>query len=132
MQMRMGLVLCATCGLVLPAGASAAPPKAQACAGPPSGWVTSRPDKSQVVNTIVIYDKVSGPMARSSLPTWNGSNVHAGQLREYVTITKQMTPVPTLLLIVSPHADCEEVQFVRKLVGNVLDCGTDQCVEVAP
>ena len=132
MQMRMGLVLCAACGLVLPAGTSAAPPRTQACAGPPSGWVTSRPDKSQVVNTIVIYDKVSGPMARSSLPTWNGSVVTAGQLHEYVGITKQMRPVPTLLLIVSPRADCEEVRFVRKIVDDAMDCGTDQCVEVAP
>ena len=132
MQMRKRLVLCAACGLLLPAGTSAAPPGAQACANPPSGWITSRPDKSQVVNTIVIYDKVRGPRVRSSLPTWNGSAVTAGQLHEYVGITKLMKPVPTLLLIVSPRADCEEVRFVRKIVDDALDCGTDQCVEVAP
>ena len=71
-------------------------------------------------------------MSRSSLPTWNGGTISAGQLHQYVSITKQMKPVPTLLLIVSPNADCEEVQFVRHLVDGILDCGTDQCVEVTP
>ena len=132
MQNRTVLTLLAVYGVVLASGSSAAQPSAAACPGPPQGWSTSRPDRSQVVNTIVVYNKARGAMVRSSLPTWNGSPVHAGQLREYVGITKQMTPVPTLLLIVSPHADCDELQFVRKLVGDVLDCGTDQCVEVTP
>ena len=113
-----------------PAVSSAA--LSNSCAAPPAGWTTSRPDKSQVVNTIVIHDKAPSPMTRSSLPTWNGAAVTAGQIHEYVGVTKQMNPVPTLLLVVSPHADCEQVKGVRKIVDDALDCGTDQCVEVAP
>lgn len=112
--------------------AAPAPVAARSCAAPPTGWITSRQDSSQVVNTIVIYDKTPGPMSRASLPTWNGSTVNAAQLHQYVGITKRMNPVPTLLLVVSPRADCEEVQFVRQIVDGILDCGTDQCVEVAP
>lgn len=114
----------------IPSISPAAP--AQACPASPAGWSASRPDKSEVVNTIVIHAKAPGLMTRASLPTWNGGVVNAGQLQQYVSITKQMNPVPTLLLVVSPHADCDEVKFVRKIVDDALDCGTDRCVEVAP
>lgn len=128
--MRVQIIAALLAALVaVPAVSPAAP---ASCAAPSAGWMTSRPDKSEVVNTIVIHNKAPGPMVRSSLPTWNGAVVNAGQIHEYVSITKQMNPVPTLLLVVSPHADCEEVKVVRKIVDDALDCGTDRCVEVAP
>ena len=133
MRVRAAMAGFAALATVSGADAAPAPPRVGPTCGPvPAGWITSRPDRSQIVNTIVIYDKAPGPMTRSNPPTWNGGSVNAGQLHEYVGITKQMRPVPTLLLVVSPKADCAEVQFVRKLVDDALDCGRDQCVEVAP
>jgi len=53
------------------------------------------------------------------------------QVREYVELTKTIPPVPTLLLVVSPAADCAEINMFRQMVNEILDCELGQCVEVS-
>ena len=114
--------------LITPAFADPAP----TCGSPPTGWETLRPDRSQVVNTIILHQKASHPHPRVFLPTWNGAPVTPEQVREYVRLTVQMKPTPTLLLVVSPFADCEQVALFRQIIDETLNCETDQCIEVAP
>ena len=100
------------------------------CGAPPSGWKTFRPDATQVVNAVAIQGQHEGARADAPRLTWNGTSVTREQVREYVGITKTMNPVPTLLLIVSPSADCAQVSMFRNMIGDTLDCETGQCVEV--
>ena len=103
--------------------ASASPALAATCGGAPSGWKTSRPH-GQVINTLAIDD--------AKPATWNGSPVTREQVRQYVGLTKELNPVPTLLLVVSPAADCAEVRTFRQMIDTTLDCKAGQCVEVGP
>ena len=53
------------------------------------------------------------------------------QVREYVSLTAQMTPPgPVFLLTVSPKADCTEVEKYRHMVNDILGCSASECVEV--
>ena len=100
------------------------------CGAPPSGWKTSRSDATQVVNALAIQGQPGGARAEAPRLTWNGSSVTQEQVREYVGITKTMNPVPTLLLIVSPSADCAQVSLFRRMIDETLDCESGQCVEI--
>ena len=110
--------------------ASASPALPGTCGAPPSGWKTSRPDATQVVNAVAIQGQPEGARADAPRLTWNGTSVTQEQVREYVGITKTMNPVPTLLLIVSPSADCAQVSMFRHMIDETLDCESGQCVEV--
>ena len=104
-----------------PAAASA--PRSATCGSPPAGWKTSQPDKTQVVNTVAIQ--------KGTVLTWNGAPVTPKQLREYVQIIDTLKPSPTLLLIVSPSADCGRVRRLRQMIQETLECESGQCVEVS-
>lgn len=112
------------------APAAAATAGSATCGSPPAGWKTSPPASTQVVNTVAVRGKATVPSARHLLPTWNGASVTPDQVREYVRVTTLMKPVPTLLLVVSPSADCGEVGRLRKMIDETLDCGKGQCVEL--
>ena len=101
------------------------------CGPPPSGWGTSQPDATQVVNAVALQGQPGGARADVPRVTWNGSSVTQEQVREYVGITKTMNPVPTLLLVVSPSADCAEVRMFRQMIDETLNCESGQCVEVS-
>ena len=98
------------------------------CGPPLQGWATSR-DQSRIVNTLTLHPSIGGTLPA----TWNGTPVQPEHVREYLNLFPSMRkPAPTLLLVVSPQADCSQVQMYRKMVEDVLDCGGGQCVEVSP
>lgn len=113
------------------------------------GWQSARGDLSRPVNVLILYDKpppayptvrvINGkptePQPTTPVPpkppSWNGSPVTPEQVREYVTITTQMTPPgPVFLLTVSPKSDCSEVDQYRRMVKQILGCSAGECVEV--
>lgn len=102
------------------------------CGPPLQEWTTTRTDRAKAVNTLVIHGKKPFSVIGRSSVTWNGASVTSEQVRKYVGVTKAMSPVPSLLLVVSPGADCTEVQLYRQIIDDALDCGSDQCVEVNP
>ena len=112
--------------------ASASTALAGTCGAPPSGWKTSRPDATQVVNVLAIHRQPEGARADAPNLTWNGSPVTQEQVREYVGITRTMNPAPTLLLIVSPSSDCAQVNVLRHMIDETLNCESGQCVEASP
>jgi hypothetical protein len=113
------------------------------------GWQSARDDLSRPVNVLFLYDKppAAYPTVRiingkptepqpatpepPKPPSWNGSPVTPEQVREYVSVTTQMTPPgPVFLLTVSPNADCTEVEQYRHMVKEILGCSAGECVEV--
>ena len=113
------------------------------------GWQSARDDLSRPVNVLILYDKpppayptvriINGKPTEPQPttpeppkpPSWNGSPVTPEQVREYVSVTTQMTPPgPVFLLAVSPHADCTEVEQYRHVVQDILACSAGECVEV--
>jgi hypothetical protein len=111
---------------------SAAP---AATCGPPSiGWEKSRGDLLRPVNVLILYDKpppIPASLNKPIVPTWNGSPVTPDQVREYLHVTTMMVPRPVFLLVISPSADCREVQLFRRIASEVLNCGPGECVEVS-
>jgi hypothetical protein len=105
---------------------AAATPAAQTCGPPAAGWEHSRGDRVSPVNTVVLYDH------GHHRPTWNGATVTTDQIREYLGVTTQMSPQPVFVQIISPNADCHEVDAYRRMASEVLKCGSHPCVEVSP
>ena len=96
------------------------------CGPPLPGWNEARVDSAQEVNTVVLYDR------GNHSPTWNGTPVNAGQVRQYLEVTKQMSPQPIFVLIISPNADCDEADAYRRMASDILKCGPGRCVEASP
>ena len=117
----LGLPVLAICTLApaAPLAAGQAP-----CGSPPFGWETTQPDSTRVFNTVGVHGK--GDNVRLS---WNGAAVTPEQVREYVELTKELKPVPTLLLTVAPSAECGEVRRLRQMIDKTLACENGQCVE---
>jgi hypothetical protein len=90
------------------------------------GWDQSRVDSAQQVNTVILYDR------HHHSPTWNGAPVNADQVRQYLEVTKQMSPQPIFVLIISPNADCHEVDTYRRMASDILKCAPGRCVEAKP
>jgi len=100
---------------------------APTCGPPATGWAqTLVINHGEQVNTVVIFDR------GDHSPTWNGTPISADNVREYLAMTAQMSPQPVFLLIVSPLADCHEVDTYRRMATDVLKCGSGRCVEVTP
>lgn len=121
MRQILPFVLLAT----VPAIAFAAPAP-QTCGPRSAGWKQARGDRVSPVNTVVLYDHGNHP------PTWNGAAVSTENIRQYLGVTAQMSPQPIFVLIVSPNADCREVDALRRMASEALKCGSHQCVEVSP
>lgn len=117
----LGLPVLAICTL-----APAAPlkPGQATCGSPPSGWQTTQSDSTRVFNTVGVHGE--GDRVRLS---WNGAPVTPEQVREYVKITKELNPSPTLILSVAPSAECGEVRRLRQMIDQTLACEDGQCVE---
>ena len=94
------------------------------CGSTPPGWTATQPDSMRALNTVAVH----GDSDSESL-TWNGAPATHEQIRQYVEITKMLKPVPTLLLSVSPSADCDEVRRLRRMIDQTLTCENGQCVE---
>ena len=126
---RLATVLIAF-GLV---AASPPPPLPVWNCGPPlAGWKTFRADRTNAVNTVVLSpaDEV---MTRPAGATWNGAVVTPDQVLEYTSLTRQMPPIPTLLLVVTYGTDCAIVSKYRRMIDETLNCkATGVCVEVSP
>ena len=114
-------------------GTSPPPPRPVWNCGPPlAGWKTFRTDKTIAVNTLVL-SPAKKEMARPAGATWNGAVVALDQVREYTSLTTQLAPIPTLLLVVTYGTDCEIVSEYRRVIDESLDCETTGvCVEVNP
>ena len=113
--------------------ASSPPPLPVWNCGPPlAGWKTFRGDKTNAVNTLVLNPANEG-MTRPAGATWNGAVVSPDQVREYTSLTTQVSPIPTLLLVVTYGTDCAIVSKYRRIIEETLDCQTTGvCVEVSP
>ena len=108
------------------------PPPVWNCGPPLSGWKTFRTDKTNAVNTLVLSPANEG-MTRPAGATWNGSGITPDEVRKYISLTTQMRPIPTLLLVVTYDTDCAIVSKYRRLIDETLDCETTGvCVEVSP
>jgi hypothetical protein len=89
-------------------------------------------DRTNAANTLVLSPANKG-MTRPAGVTWNGAAVTSDQVRKYASLTKQMLPIPTLVLVVTSGTDCATVSEYRKMIEERLDCGTTGvCVEVSP
>ena len=108
------------------------PPPAWNCGPPLTGWKNARTKEQTVVNTIVLSPGSQGMSGPAGI-SWNGSALTIDQVREYVTLSKQLLPVPTLVLVVTYGANCREVAEYRHLIDETLDCeASGVCVEVTP
>jgi hypothetical protein len=113
--------------------ASPTPPLPLWNCGPPlAGWKTVRADRTNAANTLVLSPAHEG-MRRPAGATWNGAVVTPDQVREYTSLTSQVLPIPTLLLVVTYGTDCAIVSKYRRMIDEILNCETtDVCVEVSP
>jgi len=113
--------------------ASPPPPRPVWNCGPPlAGWKTVRADRTTAANTLVLSPAHDG-MTRPAGATWNGAVVSPDQVREYTSLTTQVSPIPTLLLVVTYGTDCAIVSKYRRIIEETLDCQTTGvCVEVSP
>lgn len=96
-----------------------------ACGPLKAGWQASRSDPDVPVNVVVLFESGKPPF-------WNGTAVTDRQVQEYLGITAKMTPIPVLVLVVSPRADCRQVQTYRSMASRILPCGQGKCVEIHP
>ena len=65
--------------------------------------------------------------------SWNGTAVSLDQVREYTSLTTQVAPIATLVLVVTYGTDCARVSEYRRVIHETLDCEkTGVCVEVSP
>ena len=126
---RLAAVLIAF-GLV---AASPPPPRPVWNCGPPLvGWKTIRADRTNAVNTLVL-SPAHEAMTRPAGATWNGGEVTPDQVREYTSLTRQVLPIPTLLLVVTYGTDCAIVSKYRRMIDETLDCETTGvCIEISP
>ena len=90
------------------------------------GWVNTLGKGARYVNTVVLHEK------GDRRPTWNGTPVSDQEVREYLDITTRMSPQPDFQLIVSPNADCSQVDAYRRMASEILNCKSHLCVEVDP
>jgi len=109
------------------------PPRPVWNCGPPlSGWKTFRADRTSATNTLVLSPANEG-MTRPAGVTWNGAVVTLKEVGKYTSLTKQLRPIPTLLLVVTSGTDCAIVSKYRRMIDKTLDCKTTGvCVEVGP
>ena len=96
------------------------------CGPLPVGWQQARSQGHRYVNTLVLND------SHTPRPTWNGTPVTDVQVRKYLGVTAAMSPPPDFLLIVSPNADCRQVETFRRMASEIVKCGPGLCVEVDP
>jgi DNA-binding CsgD family transcriptional regulator len=61
---------------------------------------------------------------------WNGSPISELQARQYLDITKMMSPQPLLVFSASADASAEDRQRARTLIDEVLTCTPSLCVEI--
>ncbi len=47
-------------------------------------------------------------------------SVTEANVREYLSVTTQMKPIPVFELVVSPGADCREVDIYRNMAKQIL------------
>ena len=113
--------------------AGAPPPRPVWNCGPPlSGWKTFRADRTSPVNTLVL-SPANEEMTRPGGATWNGAAVTPNEVGEYTSLTRQIVPIPTLLLVVTYGTDCVTVSKYRRMIDETVDCKTTGvCVEVSP
>ena len=60
-------------------------------------------------------------MTRPAGATWNGAVVTSYQVREYTSLTTQVSPIPTLLLVVTYGTDCAIDTPSRLFINPYLD-----------
>ena len=102
------------------------------CGPPPAGWKTFRADRTKAVNTLVLSPANQG-MTSPAGATWNGAVVTLDQVREYTSLTTQVSPTPTLVLVVTYGTDCTIASKYRRMIEETLACKkTGVCVEVNP
>jgi hypothetical protein len=61
---------------------------------------------------------------------WNGSPITETQLRQYLEITTQMSPQPTLVFSYSAQTKPARIDAIRRLIEAVLQCTPSNCREV--
>lgn len=61
---------------------------------------------------------------------WNGAPISELQARQFLDITKEMSPQPLLVFSASPTASADDKDRARALIDEVLSCTPSQCVEI--
>ena len=61
---------------------------------------------------------------------WNGAPISELQARQFLDITKEMSPQPLLVFSASPTASEDKKDRARALIDEVLSCTPSQCVEI--
>lgn len=92
--------------------------------GPLSNWSTSAtvPSSPNLVRNRIHLD------GRRLI--WNGTHISELQARQYLDITKMMSPQPLLVFSASANASAEDRHRARTLIDEVLMCTPSQCVEI--
>lgn len=100
-------------------------------------WVTPSPATGPLENWSTSATVPSSPnLVRNRIHLdgrrliWNGTQISELQARQYLEITKQMSPQPLLVLSASGNASEEARQRARTLIDEVLTCTPSQCVEI--
>jgi DNA-binding CsgD family transcriptional regulator len=62
---------------------------------------------------------------------WNGVATSEATIREYLGITKQMTPQPVLILSYNAQTSNKRVHRIRLLIDEAIRCQPGKCLEIA-
>jgi hypothetical protein len=62
---------------------------------------------------------------------WNGAPISEANLRQFLAVTTQMSPQPTLVLSYSAQTKSARIAAIRSLIEDVLQCTPSNCREVA-
>lgn len=63
---------------------------------------------------------------------WDGAEASEAQIRDYLTVIKQLTPQPPTVLSYEAGVPLERIQSVRMMMDRLLNCEPATCFEVTP
>ncbi|WP_371422565.1 hypothetical protein [Tardiphaga sp.] len=93
------------------------------CRPTPKGWQKHGSEFGELMTVNLLE-------ARDGRLFWNKAALSTQTLRRYLTEVRRLNPMPNMVLVVSPHALCSEVNSLRRLISSNLQCGAgNACVE---
>jgi|GEM_PF-5840942 len=100
------------------------------CGGPPRGWITpvlTIPDSGPPDHSEGVFNTVS--ISRHGDLRWNDTIVTLPVVRQYLEISKTMSPTPFTILEAEPDADCPPVHAIRAEIERSGLCRAGGCGE---
>lgn len=98
-------------------------PIQQLCENSDPNW-TTRPEIADMAVDVLVVKKTREVF-------WSGKKVQPQELNALLYLRSEMSPAPKLLLRHEQGADCSQVNDIRTLMQNTLDCASGKCAEGA-